>query len=854
MIIFSYVDNTTIAVTNASGLTIWTGTLDASQHQVIDPGPGVYRVEGDNPYSLLVGDAATRYVLGYYSVDQYGRGLSTLFYTYHHDTSLWDEPDWSKFIIFAYEDDTYVQVTNTETAILVWSGMLNAGQHYANNWLSDVYLTVSSNKPVSALSYSDQGFFVPADNGTFVGNVFHTWVGNSGDWNHDLNIISYNDYTSVRVANSSTGEEIWSGLLNTGEVHSVNGINGTYVTVETNNNIAVAVMPFSAWSCCYYYSAYGRDSSGSGIGNFFYYPAESGGQFIVFAYSPGFVSVTDSAGTEIWAGTLDAGESHSLFPSSPTIFRVSSTMSVSVMYDWGGAWGADFAPVYYAAPPITTWDYQPNPDGYRFQNHNGGPLTWEMFSQFMGSGNIEVWVDSQSYHLKAAQEFYDSHYRIAADGGVCDGMSATSLLFYRNLGRPLTDFDPAATETYDLNTNYDDSLWEHITYYQGYQLGREINVYRQTEADSQSPNSIFTRVKDEIALGNPDSLIIGIRSNDNKRGHSVVPYRVVENGDGTADVYVYDSNHPGQGDRKIHFDLNSNSWSYALRKFFWINFETWSGNADDHRITVAPLSLYTHQGTPWWSTSDSTLVPSAHLISVFGAADLLIADDQGRQLGYVGDQLVSNIPGASPFIVSNDGFDEGGWSEAYMISSSVDHSITIQGNDQANASLHEFRSGGLVRIDTAVTDATEDLVQITGTGTQVVYSTNDAAKPLSVSIDEETPGTSRTFTIANTEVVAGETPLFEVITGTNSIKYVNTGSNKFYDVALQSIGSEGVYTFWHPDVPVAQNDTHIIEVTDWTNMEEVTLYVDHGSDGTIDEVTTLDNTVRIYLPLILKNY
>ena len=351
MLIFSYNDGTSLEVYNAYGGLVWSGILNASQHSALTPGAGVYRVLGSAPYSICVGDEITDFVLGYYAFDQYGRGLSTRLYTYQ---SYWSSTDYDPhFIVFAYEDGSNVQVVDTQTGIEIWSGTLNAGEHYDNTTLSNRYLTVTSSQPVAALSYTDQGYYVPSENGTFVGIRFYTYVGNAGAWGHSLNIVAYQDATSVEVRYTSTGSLIWSGVLDDGDVHSVLGLNGSFVTVTSNKGIAVNASPYGAWSGNYYNSLYGQDSTGTGIGKRFHFPVISGGQLIIFSYqADSQVTITDSGGQVVWSGVLDAGETYS-FNTAYTVYSISSTGYLSALFDWGDHAGADFAPVYYGGPLLS---------------------------------------------------------------------------------------------------------------------------------------------------------------------------------------------------------------------------------------------------------------------------------------------------------------------------------------------------------------------------------------------------------------------------------------------------------------------------------------------------------------------
>ena len=387
ILILSYTNGTQFEVYNSSNSLVWSGTVNDGGHQALSSSDGVsagvYNVRGTNPYGVIVGDEVSAYVMGYYAFDKDGKGLSTKFYTYQVDTSSWSYANDSNFIVFGYENSTSVTITNTETGATIWSGTLNAGEHHADSSLSNVYLTVTSSNPVSALSYTDQGYYVPAASSTFYGKTFYTWIGSagysSGMWTHDLNIIAYSDSTSYTVTNTETGALMGSGTLNAGEVGTIPFYAAQYVTITTDKDVNVAVMPYTSYSS-YYYSVHTQDTSGTGIGTLFYSPTISGGQMVILSYSDyALVIVTDSSGTELWSGYLDTGESQQLTNITNDVYKIVGTNLISVVYDWGNLAGADFAPQHYSTPTTPS---------VTLNNPNGGE-SWTV-----GSSQNITWVAS----------------------------------------------------------------------------------------------------------------------------------------------------------------------------------------------------------------------------------------------------------------------------------------------------------------------------------------------------------------------------------------------------------------------------------------------------------------------------
>ena len=353
IVLFGYEDGTSLEVSDAQGKTIWRGNLRAGQHQVLNPGAGVYHIVGTAPYATLVGDPTTGAVMGYYALNQHGRGTSNLFYTYQSVgypglLGIGEGP--RNFVIFAYQDGTSLTLSETDTGQVIWQGTLDAGQAHFEPELKHVFLTVQASQPVSALSYSDQGYYVPAETGSFIGRKFYTWTGNAGGWVHDLNIIAYTDDTTATVQDMVNGDVIWQGTLSAGQMQAVTNVNDRLLSVESSRDVVVSVSPTTSYDSRYAHMLFAQDETGAGIGKRFYYPALQGARLEIFAYEDGAeVEVRDAANSVVYEGSLNRGQSAAL-DSDHTLYTITSNRPVAALMDWGDQAGADFSPPYYAAP------------------------------------------------------------------------------------------------------------------------------------------------------------------------------------------------------------------------------------------------------------------------------------------------------------------------------------------------------------------------------------------------------------------------------------------------------------------------------------------------------------------------
>ncbi len=131
-----------------------------------------YLVTGSKKFSVLTGDPMYG-KSGYYAMDQNGRGVSTEFYTYVPPKRAYYGTQ--KFIVFAYEDGTEITVEYADPNWIYHEVIADLPLDDGGYWdedLSHKYVHVTSNKPVSALSCYDMGYFVKSDKGKFSKRVF----------------------------------------------------------------------------------------------------------------------------------------------------------------------------------------------------------------------------------------------------------------------------------------------------------------------------------------------------------------------------------------------------------------------------------------------------------------------------------------------------------------------------------------------------------------------------------------------------------------------------------------------------------------------------------------------------------
>ena len=357
--IFSYFNNTDIKIYNSGGSLTASKILKADTLFSIPAGFEIYRVTGNQYYTVLVGDAVSHGVSGYYAVDETGRGASTKLNTW----MMQQYDSYGDFIIFAYNDNTSFTVKNLSTGNFINAGNLNAGQHFSFASINQVPwstpLQVIANKPVSALSYTDQDYYVPSSNGTFTGTIFYGFSSYSGNWTNSITVTSYEDNNSVIIKNTNSGVVLDQYTAMKGQVHTFPINNPTYWSLTSTKPVVAANIPYAVWTGSYGFMTRVIDSAGLGAGKLFYFPSIES-EVNVFSYYDGNVVKVTRLGlynefpytspVVLYNGTIGEGGVYTFnTPVGNYVYKVECSKNVSVLQSHIGA-GADFVPLGYAPP------------------------------------------------------------------------------------------------------------------------------------------------------------------------------------------------------------------------------------------------------------------------------------------------------------------------------------------------------------------------------------------------------------------------------------------------------------------------------------------------------------------------
>ena len=493
--------------------------------------------------------------------------------------------------------------------------------------------------------------------------------------------------------------------------------------------------------------------------------------------------------------------------------------------------------------------FRPDPHGYQFRNWgevNYNDYTMDDMRRMFGDDCVCYMSagSCSSYRLVASQK--NEAWNKAMGGGHCYGMAVTSLRFFKGLENPF-DFQAGAHTTHDLQKS---NIRRHIAYYFVEQFVDPANTYIHNSRQNV-PSVILDQLHLAMAGNVLDPPICGLFFG--RSGHAVTPYAIQHRGGGVYWIWVYDNNSPDDADRYVIVNTANNTWSYG----------TWSGDSTNHSILIVPISQNPeHPPCPsGWSSSayvGSTLneTPSAQ-VWLTGQSHLLITDAQGRRIGYVSDQFVNEIPGAhaTPVIGGLDVAME----PVYSLPLSDTYTILMDGQtltQTETVKVTQFGPGYATSLDgVTLGPAAQDQLIIAPDGTQLAYQpSGDGEATLILALDGASEGNE--LQVEGADIRAGQVVTLTADVGNGQLVFNNAQADGGeYDLKVRQVSAAGEQTFIHTGLVISATDTHYLDYDAWDGSGPMTLHIDHGSDGTIDDTLEVYNQAhQIYLPLVLRTY
>ncbi len=322
--------------------------------------------------------------------------------------------------------------------------------------------------------------------------------------------------------------------------------------------------------------------------------------------------------------------------------------------------------------------FRPKVDGFAFGNYGAGKanLSANEVRMLFGSRACSFITQKGACVLTPPGEVWLKQQNREMSGGHCTGMSVLSLMVFRDL------YPAFGRRTYNVRLGGNVRLQRAIAYAFTWQVLPEVI----DKTVSGSPSEILRVLIAALRKRGGETYGLGIYKPGYLGGHEITPYAVEERGPGRFDVLIYDNNFPGVT-RRLHIDTRADTWSYEFDP--GQPGSLYKGNAKTKTLTLSPITPGLGVQQCPFCAPRSSKAPRFNELRLegnpFNHAHLLIVDEQGRRLGYVGSRFVSEIPGASAVRPKTAAGWRGRQEPLYRIPAHLNLNVTIDGSGLRHA-------------------------------------------------------------------------------------------------------------------------------------------------------------------------
>ncbi|MFN8286406.1 MAG: T9SS type A sorting domain-containing protein [Chitinophagales bacterium] len=524
----------------------------------------------------------------------------------------------------------------------------------------------------------------------------------------------------------------------------------------------------------------------------------------------------------------------------------------------------------YATDP-----YDPNVDWQLGSNPKLPPVSvfpsWPLFVRTFGEDKCYYTDDNGVKHLRSQmREIWAGQISTENGpkkwGGSCFGLSATSIVRFNHqdifetrfpglvepIGSYMTDFFNVH-DTRDA-CNQMQAAQSSVTYF---------GILGQNTAFTDMLAALKANLADTSASARHVVLDMTVLIDNVPQGaHAVVPYRIQKdtvNNNGDEWIYIYDSNHPGDLDRKIIITTLPGAGGLYTWKYLW-HASTGVGDPD----------VYWGNGFSGYNGSLRIMDPYPALeeqqIPVPGGGILASIADQSRAAG----QFTFHSNDSTWFLITNQAGD------------TTANYGSLQINNIPNATAHVPLTGNYSRTNTYSFDAGDVYtvnLKANISGPLKTWMQLDSANLLAFKIDSTAPaenhlggmddglsytnpeaGTKKVNFIASVsnnyyfmlnEVPLGQNERLKIkpVNGTQ-LQVENTGPQTHYGLDVRVELQSGLVNLHFDSIPFAANTNHIIQTQfDSSSSSGVLIFVDNAQNGSTDDTLFFQSTLAPELVL-----
>jgi hypothetical protein len=492
---------------------------------------------------------------------------------------------------------------------------------------------------------------------------------------------------------------------------------------------------------------------------------------------------------------------------------------------WPTSWWQQFN--YSGTDPNTGSSYpNQNPFNNAFStNFPDWPLFVDVFS------TLQCYTDDPPSTYSATAAIKWSGVK-GVWGGSCAGFSVTSLIgfYYKtSLIQYIGNFDELYSENINDNTRY------VINFFQTHQKGNETRSHRRAVFNT-SPRQLLNQLKEMLGSDNIDGKTLDYYNNNGSGAHAVIPYKLERIGNtSTFNIRLYNSNAPGSFNQFIYIDSVANTWSDSTS----LNWGTGSTGCYLERESsdFFPTPSFDRSNMKPQLNSDNS---GSSRLEIYNTpeAEMIITSGTGEQIGYQDSIAFNNIPNAIPIIPTTGsfhppiGYDLPGNNYSLELDNFIDSvSYVIFFTD---STIYNYRRSNADNKESDLFNFSDEGVGITNPD-QIVKIID-----FETIILEDTT-VERVFVLNGLQISSGDSVHIQE-KDRQELLVQNYGEAMNYDLQARIASASGGTNFLHMSIPMTQNSAHQI-MPAWTDLisEPITIFIDLGNDGTIDDTIFVKN-------------
>jgi hypothetical protein len=355
-------------------------------------------------------------------------------------------------------------------------------------------------------------------------------------------------------------------------------------------------------------------------------------------------------------------------------------------------------------------------------------------------------------------------------------------------------------------------------------------------------NETLQEIKAMLIEDNTPIKTLTMYNNSNiNEGHTIVPYLLEQNPDDQWLYYlfVWDNSYPNNTYAIINIDTTA--YSNTGR---WDPVYGWNGWGGDSWFILEVLSdNYLNGGILPKQTenqSSSLYWPMGVEIDITENSDIIITDSLGNRTGYADGSVLNEIPYGLPLILTNP-VDTPPY--GYLLG--IRNYSVVLDNFQADTIDAYFfsQNKGFSYERYGAINTETDRLFFDG-GISAVNPDNQTKRVKLLSLIDDTTSAEDKMIVIKSLTLEQNDSVKIVPVDDNNFSLISYGSAKEYTVGLEYASESQWQIFGNNNVQLSANTTHTF-VPDWPNIynNELTILVDEGNDGTIDDTLSIENQV-----------